>query len=314
MFKVFIIFVFISFNLKSVIMRKSILSCIALIIIFCSCNNSDEDVQVEFVEPVDADSAIIAYNNVVLKDTTFGFQTNSGAPTLWQSFEVFFKQCVKNSNFPDKSLFGKYQLLYLGPTNPRYLGTIYSHDGVVSKTELTKWIPSGDMESFIAKGISVPSCDIAQMRDKFLQISIGSIPFSGSDSTLRIAWQNQDTITNSIGSWTIDGMNTEEFLKYLNETSTNKNLNWYKKILVEKNNIVSFQVVKVTGFSADITSSKQLTLQAETNIPLMKTKTSTGADSTLFSFKYRTINNKTVHVESTGEFYVFALAMKGKKV
>lgn len=284
---------------------------ITLFLIEYSCKRS---INVEFVEPVNADSIIVAYNNVALEETTFGFQNNAGAPSLWQSFEIFFKECVKSSNFPGRSLFSKYRLIYLGPTNPRYLGTIYSSDKVLAKTELTKWITREQMDSFVAKGIPVPSCDISEMKDKFLELSLGNIPFSNSDSTLKIAWDNHDSIINSVGSWTIDGINTAEFQKFLNENTENKDLNWYKDLLIQKKNIVSFQIVKVTGFSADIISHKDLNLQAEASIPIMKAKAQNGSDSTLFAFKYHTTNNKTVHVESTGEFYVFALAMKGKKM
>jgi len=290
---------------------KIFLSILILSLLLLSCKN-----KVEVVEPVDSDSLIASINNTNINGPIQNFQEEAGAPSLWQAFEAFFKACVKSSGTPDNSLFSKYRLLYLGPTNPSYLGAVYSHNGVEPKTELTDWISNDELDKFIIKGVDVPNCDVSQMKDLFISLALGKLPFSNQDSanTLKFILENKDTIINSVGMWTIDKIKTANFVKFLNDSSSNSGVKFYNDVMTTGNNVVAFQVVKVTGFAADISTTKDIEVGVNLDIPIMVTKTSSGSDSVLCSFKLNKTNNRTVHVASSGAFYAFALVMKGKKV
>ena len=271
--------------------------------------------KVKFVEPdpIEADSAIGVLNNEFIQSQPQNFNVPAGAPTLWQSFEAFFKSCVKSSGFQEKGLFSKYRLLYLGPTNPRYLGAVYSKDGVIPRTELTKWVTPDQLKTFVAKGVDVPGCDVNIIKDQFISLALGKLPFTTTDSALKFTFSNQDTIINTFGTWTIDGINTTEFLNFLNDNQSDKNIAHYREAMLDKRNVVSFQVVKLTGFSADIKTKKSLDIGLDLSIPVLSAQSSSGKDSIICAFHFKKTNNTTVHVESSGQFYAFALVMKGKE-
>jgi hypothetical protein len=290
--------------------KKRFLISILLIIMIASCNNK----KVGVIEPADSDNEIAELNTNYLKNTS-DFSPVAGAPSLWQSFEVFFKSCVKSSGIPGNSLFSKYRLLYLGPNNPSYLGAVYSKTGVEPKTELTKWLSNDQLKSFVVKGVNVPNCDVNAFKETFLSVALGNLPFTKKeDSTLKFVLENKDSIINSVGNWTVDYILTSDFIKFLNENSSNDNIKYYKDVMTEGKNVVAFKVVKVSGFSADITSKKDISVGLDLEIPIMKLQTVAGADSTLCSLKFLKVDNRTVHVASDGEFYAFALVMKGKKI
>jgi|GEM_PF-3687025 len=281
-----------------------------LVLSRCNCNKE----KVEVVEPSDADSTIARLNNEVLADTTGQFVQVAGAPTVWQAFETFFKTCVKNSSIKDYSLFSKYRLLYLGPTNSKYLGTVYSGNGVETKTELTRWLTSNQLDQFIAKGNPVPGCDVSTIKEQFISIALGNIPFVGTDTTLKFVLSRRDSIVNSVGNWTIDEIKTSDFVKYLNENISQADVKYYRDVMVKKNNVVAFKVVKISGFEADLKFNRGIGIEVDLNIPIAKTKLTTGSDSTLCAFRFTKTNNTTVHLKTEGEFYAFALVMKGKNV
>jgi hypothetical protein len=292
--------------------RKTITIVTLFTFILIGCKSCEK--KVEVVEAIDSDNQVASLNNTFLSDPVGPYNQVAGVPSLWESFESFFKNCVKNSNFPEKSLFGKYRLLYLGPSNPRYLGTVYSHNGVVPKTELTKWLTPDQLNQFISPGNEVPGCDITEIKDKFLSLVLGKVPVVGTDTTLKFVLENKDTIVNSVGSWAIDGINTAEFIKFLDENSSDKNIAFYRNVMTDKNNVVAFQVVKVTGFGADIHLAKDLKVSMDLNIPVLKAKNASGKDSTFCAFNFHKTSDRVIHVESSGQFYAFALVMKGKKV
>ena len=179
---------------------------------------------------------------------------------------------------------------------------------------MTQWVSADEMSKFISKGIPVPSCDISQVKEQFISIALGRIPFNNSDSTLKFVLSNRDTIVNSVGSWTIDEINTSNFIRYINENASKPDIKFYKDVLTKKNNVVAFKVVKVSGFQADLKYRNDLNIGVNLNIPITATKAISGADSILCNLRFTRTDNKTVHMESNGEFYAFALVMKGKKV
>lgn len=277
-----------------------------LLVMLFSCSSK----KVEVVEPADADKDIATLNSNFLKDSSKNFKPAAGAPSVWQSFELFFKSCVASSSFPEKSLFSKYRLLYLGPSNPSYLGTVFSKDGVQPKTELTRWLSQEELNKFIVKGVQVPSCDIESIKETFISIALGNL----TDPTLKFVLENKDSIRNSVGSWSIDYILTSDFIKYLNDSSSNDNVRYYRDVMTSGNNVVAFKVVKVKGFKADITSKRDITIDVDLNIPIMSIKTNLGNDSVVCSLKLKKTNNRTVSISSDGDFNAFALVMKGRKI
>lgn len=290
---------------------KKIAICTLFIFLVTGCK---QKLKVEVIEPVESDNEIAELNSEFLKSTST-FTPVSGAPSVWQSFETIFKTCVKSSGIPGNSLFSKYRLLYLGPNNPSYLGAVYSRNGVEPKTELTKWLSPEELNKFIRKGVNVPGCDANKISETFISVAVGGLPFTSSDTALKFILQNKDTMINSVGSWTVDYILTEDFIKFLNENSSNEDIRYYKEVMIDGKNVVAFKVVKITGFNADIISKRDITFAVDQlNMPVMQEKTTTGADSVLCSLRFNKINNRTIHVATDGEFYAFALVMKGKKL
>jgi hypothetical protein len=270
-----------------------------------SCAN-----KIKFEEPDDA--TIRDANESAFKKSQPASEV-AGASTLWASFGEFFRTCAKSSGFPGKTIFSKYKFLYLGPTNARYLGSIYSHDGVVPKAELD-WINAQDMKKFISLGVPVASCDIDGVKETFLKIALSGAVFSQSpnDTAAAFVLNNVDSIKNAVGSWTIDAINTDQFKSFL-DTTENPRAKNYKESLTNPKNIFSFEVVKISGFSADLKLTHNLEADGNFEIPILRSENAVDSSKVLSTLKFQKKSNLLVHAESTGTFYVFALAMKAKK-
>lgn len=298
---------------------------IAILTVFSSCNNNsktkpsaDKDTSgTEYY--VEENAALVSQLNRTFSHPVGEnpITTNPGVSGTWAAFEVLFKACIENSSLRDKGLFSKYRLLYLGPSNSKYLGTIYSADGVVDRTELRTWLPEDRMKTFITKGFDVPNCDVSSVKDMALDFFIDWKKLDKQDTALRDVISKHTNIQVQSLTWTIDEIRTAELNKYLRENKKNNpDLAFYDGLLNNKNNITAIKIVKIKGIKIEIESSRKFNaaLQAKLNVanPIKLKADPAATDSLAFGLKFSSSKQSNIVIESDGEFFAFALATKAK--
>lgn len=303
-------------------MKKNSLLTVGLVLlsvtslfVYTSCKNGQQNQQENFkVKLEDAsEEDLDEVNEIVLtKDTSSPLLPTTGARgETWQSWEEIFNSCFKNETFRKNKV-------YLGPSNPKYLGTILSKDKNSTKRELTSIVPLSEFSKFSNVGQPVGNCDLSTVKDFSLDVLLGASVSNMSDS-LKMVLRNFDSTKITGGKWQIDELRIDDFLDYINESKDPKIIN-YKKSLLEKKNLLITKVIKVSGFKAEIYSSKEIkgsvaaSLSQEVPLPVI-TPDSTNNNNN-FSVKLGLNRSKknTVTISSEGQFYIFGMAQRGAKL
>ncbi|OMP80046.1 hypothetical protein BW716_06015 [[Flexibacter] sp. ATCC 35208] len=237
-------------------------------------------------------------------------QGTAATGDTWESWENALFACFKDKTFRKK-------IVYLGPSNLKYLGTILSKDKTLTRRELTYIVPPTELSKFITVGTPVDNCDLTKIKDMSLNFFLSAAINQMSDS-LGTAITKYDSVKVTGGKWQIDEIRTDDLIDYLNENATNPKIAGYKKSLLDKNNVVITKVVKITGFSAEVYTNKALSTAVKAELDPSKVLNIANPDSAnnQLSFKLNLSSNSksVVKVSSTGQFYIFGSVLKGTKL
>lgn len=237
-------------------------------------------------------------------------QSTAARGETWQSWEDAFKSCFKNETFKDA--------VYLGPSSNKYLGTILSKNKSMTRTDLVNFVSIGEFKNFADEGKTVNTCDLTKIKDFSFNFFFGAVTAQMNDS-LSTAITKYDSTKITGGQWRIDELRTSDFINFIND-SDDKKFKQYRKTLVSDGNVVITKVIKVNGFTGEIYTSKDISAGVAAELQKGKELDISTSDTTSatpnFKLKLTLDNTKknTVKVSSTGEFYIFAMVRKGKKV
>jgi len=290
---------------------------IALSVIFTglifSCKGKPKNEKITIEDP--SETEIEALNDSILTlavDTNIHLIQGSAAKgESWESWDDAFSACFKNAAF-------KKNKIYLGPSNLKYLGTILSKDKQSTRRELVTIVPSADFSQFATRGGRVNECDLTKIKNFSINFFLAAALPQMTDS-LAAAVTKYDSVIVTAGEWQIDELKTDDFFDYIDQHLDNPKIAAYKKSLLEKNNLIITKVVKVNGFSAEIYNSKGFSTDASAELKgvgkTLDIATPDSANSQL-SFKLNLKSSKKgiVNVSSTGQFYIFAMVQKAKKL
>jgi len=203
--------------------RKAYLICIVpVILLFSSCNHE----KVKLDDPTQDELSEINDTIVNMAATNTGVNLLQGSAAkgdTWESWENAFFSCFKDETF-------KKSVVYLGPSNLKYLGTIISKDKSETKRELTAIIPPQDLSQFITKGTPVKTCDLTKVKNLSINFFI-SAAFQQMTDSLGLALTKYDSIKITGGEWQIDEIRTDDFIDYINSHLNDKKIESYKKSL-----------------------------------------------------------------------------------
>ncbi|WP_143708737.1 hypothetical protein [[Flexibacter] sp. ATCC 35208] len=280
------------------------------IICYCSCQPKPE--KIVLVDP--EETVLQEINDSILSlaaDTSINLiQGTAATGDTWESWENALFACFKDKTFRKK-------IVYLGPSNLKYLGTILSKDKTLTRRELTYIVPPTELSKFITVGTPVDNCDLTKIKDMSLNFFLSAAINQMSDS-LGTAITKYDSVKVTGGKWQIDEIRTDDLIDYLNENATNPKIAGYKKSLLDKNNVVITKVVKITGFSAEVYTNKALSTAVKAELDPSKVLNIANPDSAnnQLSFKLNLSSNSksVVKVSSTGQFYIFGSVLKGTKL
>jgi hypothetical protein len=253
-------------------------------------------------------------NNAVIEisaDTTTNLIQGSAAKgDTWESWENAFFSCFRDETFRKNKV-------YLGPSNLKYLGTILSKDKNSTRTDLISIVPPAELATFIIRGGPVSNCDLTKVKDFSINFFLDAALPQMTDS-LGAAVTKYDSVKVTAGQWQIDEIKIDDFLNYLNQNSNNPKIASYKNSLLNKKNFVITKLVKVNGFKADVYTNKSFSagVQAELQASkILNIATPDSANNQLSTKLTLTSNKKgIVNVSSSGEFYIFGMVQKGKKL
>lgn len=257
-----------------------------------------------------SDKEVDDWNEAILssRDSSLFFIESTGARgDLWNAWDEAFFSCFQNQTFK------KRDRIYLGPSNPRYLGTILSKNLSSTKTELQYIIPPQDYIKFATLGVPVTTCDLKKVKNISLDILLEAA-FAKMEDSLRITVSRYKNITLTGGEWQHDYLRTTEFINYLTR-ATDDDVKLYRESLASKKNVVLTDVIKINGFSAEIEvvdtlkGGLKVALEGGVKVPV---NTATGTGS--IDFGISKTSSKIVKVSSSNEFYIYGKAQKSKNL
>jgi hypothetical protein len=245
--------------------------------------------------------------NSALDTTTNIIQGTAASSDTWKSWDDAYFSCFRDQTF-------KKNRIYLGPSNTKYLGVILSKDKSTARRNLQSIIPPSDFTTFIIQGAPVNTCDLTKIKDVSLDLML-SATFAQMDDSLKSAINNYDSIKIVGGEWQVDELVIDDFLDYINSSSDNK-VKAYKKSLLESNNYLLTKVVKVSGFAAEIYSTRNFGVGVSAQLQQGKTLdiVSPGVTNAAFKLNLGIKSDKVVKVSSSGQFYIYGVIQKGKKL
>ncbi|WP_316834487.1 hypothetical protein [Pedobacter nutrimenti] len=287
------------------------LSCF-ISVLFFSCQEKKVKEQYTFE---DIPSSKLDSINMALasSDTSkSGIITNAAKGSLWTSFMKTFKDCFQDETFTKG-------IIYLGPTNSKYLGAILSNDKQITWKSLEKVLNGNEkeMNKFCAPSTNpADNCDKNELLNNYLGVLLNGTA-QNVDANLKLAIEDRKSIKMLTGKWRIDEILLGDFNSYMDATKDSAVID-YKKYLTMKDNFIITKILVLENFSAEIESNRKLDagLQAELQKGISAPTASVGADSTRNGVKIGFSNgsNGTIKMNATGKSYVIGMLQKVNKI
>jgi hypothetical protein len=259
-----------------------------------------------------AENDIAQLNDEILEASIDSLDTNliqgtAAIADTWDSWDEAYISCFKDQTFRKNKI-------YLGPSNTKYLGVILSKDKVTTRRTLQSILPAAQFDKLIIKGAPVNTCDLTKVKNISLDIML-SAAFQQMDDSLKTSINRYDSIKIVGGEWQIDELIVDDFLDLVNG-STDPALKAYRKSMLENKNYVITKVVKVTGFAAEIYSTKKFGVDVSATLEQGKVLDVVAPDAVNAAFKLTLSkqSDKVVKVSSSGQFYIYGVVLKGKKL
>ncbi|NCT75472.1 MAG: hypothetical protein GXC78_13115 [Chitinophagaceae bacterium] len=290
---------------------------IIVLITVTACNNKKDDkIKIALSAASEEESGQVQDSLLIEMDSTMTstkslFPINGAAGDQELFWKQAFKACFDDGATANNTIFSK-RLIYMGPSNNKYLGTIIDKKGRTRRT-LTSIIPMSEIQKFSNIGEVVNNCDLTRVKKVTVDFVIGGGFLSSADANLAAAFNNADSTIITGGSWRKDDFNIDAFLDFVNE-STDPNVKKYKETLLENGNKVVTLVYKVDGFSAKSFLNKDVGVELEAKLKNTIEIKMPGVDSAKSTIKFSSATKKEINISSSNSFYVFANIWVGKKL
>lgn len=252
--------------------------------------------------------------NILSPDTTEnGIVTTSAKGSLWTAFTKTLKDCWEDATF-------KKNLVYLGPSNSKYLGAIFSKNkqSTWKTTEKVFKGNYGELEKFCQPGNDAPDkCNKDELIGNYFNILLDGNYGGTLDGNLKLALEDRKNIKMLTGKWRVDEIILGDFNSYM-DTTTNPAVIDYKKYLTANSNYLLTKILVIENFSAEVETNKKIDagLEAKLNTGINTEIKGQGADSSNvkldIGFK-RTADGK-IQVSATGKSYAIGMLQKVKNV
>lgn len=234
----------------------------------------------------------------------------TAAGTTWNAFMKVFKNCYQDATF-------KRNVVYLGPTNVKYLGTILSKDKQITWKSLEQVLEGrkGDFDKIISKSDKpADNCDNDLLINGYLNVLLeGAI--KNVEGDLKATIQNRKSVKMLSGKWRIDELVMGNFQTFL-DTSTYAGIGDYKKYL--PNNYIITKILVIGNFSLEVETDKKIEvgLAAKLKDGITLDAGSDSTDSTKNQAKVELSLGSTgkLNMKSSGESYVIGMLMAVKKI
>lgn len=202
-------------------------------------------------------------------------------------------------------------LLYLGISNQMGLGQLFT----IKKNRINPCYPSiidafsSDQKSLVLAPAQYSTCTVNRATSVGASFLVDANLCSGVEANLSSSVSSSKDVTATIDNWEIDYINDAGFSQVLSKSSEKK-FNDYIYQLGQPNVYVITKVIKISGFSATIKTSTDISgnLKVQLTKGLIK---NIGNSNATITFTY--VDNRTIKATTQGEFIVFAEVMKGKQ-
>lgn len=221
-----------------------------------------------------------------------------------QFWNEAFKICFADNLTARNDIFTK-RLIYLGPSNNKYLGTILDSKGRTRRT-LTSIIPISEFTKFTDIGTLVNDCDLTHIRKLSLSVIMSGAVVSTIDANLNAAIESADSVVVTGGSWQKDDFRIDDFLDYINNDSNSSELKKYRTSLLTQRNKVITLIYKVNGFKAKAYLSHDIGVDLAAKLKNTISVKVPNIETLSASIKFSSSTKNQVDVSSTNSFYVFA--------
>lgn len=241
--------------------------------------------QIEFVEVGD---------DVSSNEKAFGF----GKGATWKLWNKLHKECMK-AQWVKKPY-------YFGVSNTLSLGAIVSN----------RYEPVNGMTNYYftdtqLASLKDPGSPANCTEEQSVKVDFNAMMSSTQlDTELSTAIKNSSSITASIDSWQVQNLYTDRLKEILNNDKTNKT-NGYKRSLLTKGNKILVKVIKVNGFTSLIKLKTDMSASLRATLDQGITER---MGSTNLNVKFEYINDRTISMKTSGQFYVFGQYMKAKRI
>lgn len=288
----------------------------AMLLLSCESNNSDSNKTT--TDSVTSDSTLVIdtlssnelgeINNIALNniDTTDSrFETTAAKGDLWLGFINAFRSCWQDETF-------KSNIVYLGPSNAKYLGTVLSKDKATTWATLESvGIDSNDLKKFINVGVDAPqNCSSDKFLKNYFKVLLAGNYGNTIDGNLSVAIQNANEFRMLTGKWRVDDINFLIFNNFL-DTCKKESVILYKKNL-ERNKLLLTKVLVLTDFSAEVQPSRSL--DASLGVKLDSTINATTSLNAGVDLSFKRVSGGKILVNGKGTSYVIGMLQKVKKI
>lgn len=298
---------------------KSLIFGCMLFSLLLSCNNqpSDKDKNEEqkdkfLFEDTPNDDLGSINQKILSPDTTQnGIITTAAKGSLWTAFTKTFKDCWKDETF-------KKNIVYMGPSNSKYLGAILSKDKQTTWKSLEKVFNGNydEIKKFCQPGSDAPNnCDKDELISNYFNILLDGSYGSTLDGNLKLTIEDRKHIKMLTGKWRVDEIILGDFNSYM-DTTTNPAVIDYKKYLTSGSNYLLTKILVIENFSAEIESKRKIDagLEAKLNTGINTEVKGQGADSSnaKLNIGFTRTSDGKIKVSATGKSFVIGMLQKVK--
>ncbi|SHG16870.1 hypothetical protein SAMN04488522_104716 [Pedobacter caeni] len=236
--------------------------------------------------------------------------TTTAAGTTWNAFMKVFKNCYQDETF-------KRNIIYLGPTNVKYLGAILSKNEQITWKSLQRVLEGrkGDFDKIIEKSDKpADNCDNDLLLNGYLNVLLdGAV--KNVEGDLKAAIQNRRSIKMISGKWRVDELLLGDFQTFL-DTSTFAGIKDYKKYL-PKNYIIT-KILVIGNFSLEVETEKKLEVglaaKLKNGVTLDGGGNSTDSTKNQAKVQLSLGSNGKLNMKSSGESYVIGMLQAVNKI
>lgn len=292
-----------------------------LLLLMLSCNpqpsdkTTKNDQKDQFIFEDTPNDVLGNINQTIISPDTAenGIVSTAAKGSLWTIFTKTFKDCWQDETF-------KKNIVYLGPSNSKYLGAILSKDKQTTWKTLEKVFGQDydQLKKFCQAGSEAPdNCDKDELISNYFNILLDGSYATSLDGNLKLTLEDRKHIKMLTGKWRVDEIILGDFNSYM-DTAKNQSVIDYKKYLTSGSNYLLTKVLVIEDFSAEIETNRKIDagLEGKLDKGIKMELLGQNADSLNAKMKIaftRTSDGK-VKVSATGKSYAIGMLQKVKKV